>query len=318
VISRTTAAAAFASFIGLTGCAQWVAVESPSELRAIYSDTTHHGKVYGRSNAAGTPYVGRYRADGTATVEIDGRRFERSWEIKGHNMMCGRSRGGSSPPLCYRVVRNKTNPNEYQAREVSRDLSTQFTVEGAGDLRERTHAAGPELSGYTCCNLFYNVDRISDANWSSTTMLPAGTPIRTVTYLAYSIEVQVGEAGYVRSMFLDQDYGRNQGLADWARKLIVQEDPRLNVASWPAPARNAIRTGKIAVGMTKEQVIVALGYPPTHETPFLNAAQWRYWYGRFDDFLVTWDPSGRVKDVIAEPQTRSAVMLSGTVGAGGR
>jgi hypothetical protein len=38
--------------------------------------------------------------------------------------------------------------------------------------------------------------------------------------------------------------------------------------------------------MRKSAVIVALGYPPKHKTPSLEANQWRYWSSRFGSFLV--------------------------------
>jgi hypothetical protein len=177
----------------------------------------------------------------------------------------------------------------------------------------------PELSGYTCCNFHYNkTDSISDANWSSLPMIPAGAPIRTLSYSGYGITVLVDHPWYARKMRLDLDYGRKQNLADWARKMIVKDDPKRKIASWSAPVRDAIRAGRIAIGMTKEQAVIAVGYPPSHETPSLDSAQWKYWYGRFDTFLVSWDDLGRVKDVVAEPQTRSAVMLLEAVRIDGR
>lgn len=176
---------------------------------------------------------------------------------------------------------------------------------------------GPALSGYTCCNFHYeklgagrqNAIRywISDANWSSLPRISAGTPIRTKTYAEHHITVDV-DLIYTQEMTLGLDYGRSQDIDDWARKMIVQDDPRLRIAGWPEPVRRAVGAGKVAIGMTKEQVIVSLGYPPAHETPSLYADQWKYWYGKLDTFLVVWDAEGRVRDVVAEPQNRSAVM----------
>jgi hypothetical protein len=33
--------------------------------------------------------------------------------------------------------------------------------------------------------------------------------------------------------------------------------------------------------MTKEQVLMARGYPPAHETPSLDLDTWKYWSSRF-------------------------------------
>jgi hypothetical protein len=73
--------------------------------------------------------------------------------------------------------------------------------------------------------------------------------------------------------------------------------------------RDAVRAGKILIGMNKEEVLVSVGYPPKHQTPSLDAPQWKYWHTGFGTYLVLWDGAGRVKDVVADPQTRHGVVF---------
>jgi hypothetical protein len=160
------------------------------------------------------------------------------------------------------------------------------------------------LAGYTCCNLHYEGDWISDANWSSMPMIPAGASIKVLDYGRYRVMTEIDG----RKMRLGQDYGRAQPLEEWAGKLVVKEDPRQRIARWPAPVREAARAGKVAIGMSKEEAIVSLGYPPAHHTPSLDAPQWKYWHTALGSYLVVWDSAGRVKDVIADPQTRHSVV----------
>ncbi len=42
----------------------------------------------------------------------------------------------------------------------------------------------------------------------------------------------------------------------------------------------AIKNGVMKFGMSKEQVIMARGYPPGHETPSLDLDTWKYWSSR--------------------------------------
>jgi hypothetical protein len=163
----------------------------------------------------------------------------------------------------------------------------------------------PKLSGFTCCNLHYDGDWISDANWSSKPMIPAGAPIKITDYGRYRIYVEIDG----KSMRLGQDYGRTEPLAQFARKIVVDQDPKAKIATWPAGVRDAVKFGKIMVGMTKEQVIVSLGYPAIHQTPSLDYPQWKYWLTTFGSFLVLWDDQGRVRDVVADPGTRATVLL---------
>jgi len=163
----------------------------------------------------------------------------------------------------------------------------------------------PKLAGFTCCNLHYENDWISDANWSSLPMFPAGQPIKITDYGRYRIYVEIDG----KSMRLGQDYGRSEPLGQFARKIVVAQDPKAKIATWPAGVREAVRLGKITVGMTKEQVIVSLGYPPVHQTPSLDSPQWKYWLTRVGSFLVVWDEKGQVREVIGDPIVRTTVLL---------
>jgi hypothetical protein len=160
------------------------------------------------------------------------------------------------------------------------------------------------LAGYTCCNLHYEDDWISDANWSSMPMIPAGASIKVLGYGRYRVNVEIDG----RKMRLGLDYGRQQPLEEWARKIVVTEDPRRKIAALPAPVRSAVRAGKVTVGMTKAEVIMSLGYPPMHQTPSLDSPRWKYWHTGFGSFLVLWDNAERVKDVVADAETRFGVM----------
>jgi hypothetical protein len=59
--------------------------------------------------------------------------------------------------------------------------------------------------------------------------------------------------------------------------------------------KNGIRKGRVQRGMTRQGVIVALGHPPDHANPDLDADSWRYWVSRHDTILVVFDG-----DVVSE------------------
>jgi hypothetical protein len=175
----------------------------------------------------------------------------------------------------------------------------------AGAAAQSANDPEPKLSGFTCCNLHYEGDWISDANWSSLPMFPAGQPIRITDYGRYRIHTEIDG----KPMRLGLDYGRSEALGAYARKIVVAQDPKARIAAWPAGVREAVRLGKIMPGMTREQVIASLGYPPTHQTPTLDAPQWKYWHTRIGTFLVVWDEKGQVRDVVADQVTRATVLL---------
>jgi outer membrane protein assembly factor BamE (lipoprotein component of BamABCDE complex) len=175
------------------------------------------------------------------------------------------------------------------------------------DLAAACAPAAAQESGFTCCTFHHDGDWISDANWFIHPKIPPGTPIRIVSYGDWHANVDIGG----RRMSLGLDYGRKQNLRSWAKLMIVAEDPKERIDAWPASVQEAVKAGKVALGMTKEQVIAALGYPPAHATPSLNAVQWKYWYSTHGTYLVSWDETGQVSEVRgSEPQIRRAVLVA--------
>jgi len=106
----------------------------------------------------------------------------------------------------------------------------------------------PKLKGFTCCNLHYENDWISDANWSSLPMIPAGQTATITDYGRYRIFLDIDG----KKMRLGQDYGRTEPLGQFARKFVVAQDPKPKIAAWPPGVREAVKAGKVTLGMTKE------------------------------------------------------------------
>ena len=163
----------------------------------------------------------------------------------------------------------------------------------------------PWLSGYTCCNLHYDGDWISDANYADLPFIPAGTPISVTKPAKDSNRAYATIGG--RPFRLGLDYGRAvQGTEQWLTTIILREDPRINNAAWALEVRQAIAQGKVLIGMTKEQAIVALGYPLPTRTPNLDSNVWRYWQNSSVQYDVYWD-NERVSQVAKANEVRGGL-----------
>ncbi len=55
-----------------------------------------------------------------------------------------------------------------------------------------------------------------------------------------------------------------------------------------------VKAGKAMVGMSKDGVLAALGYPAQHRTPTLQSNEWTYWKNRFTTLVVVFDNNGIV------------------------
>lgn len=55
------------------------------------------------------------------------------------------------------------------------------------------------------------------------------------------------------------------------------------------------------VGMTREQVLMAVSYPIADENPDLGSKVWKYWLSSDWQFEVHLDDQGKVSEVKADP-----------------
>lgn len=149
--------------------------------------------------------------------------------------------------------------------------------------------------GYTCCNFHYDRDWISDANWRSLPMIPAGARIKVLDYGSNRASVEIDG----KPMRIGQDYGRREEtLQLFIQKLVVRNDPKAKIAKFPEKARQAIRDGRVVPGMTREQVIMSVGYPPTHRTPSLESSVWNHWGSRTGRYEVHFNGKGTVEKLV--------------------
>ncbi len=165
----------------------------------------------------------------------------------------------------------------------------------------------PLVSGYTCCNLRHEGggDWISELNYVDWQMIPLGTPVSVTGYGRNRAHIDL--AG--KPMRLGQDYTREDlTLEQYVKRVVVDEDPGIKLAAYPSKIQDAIILGKVMNGMTKEQVIMSVGYPLTQENPDMNAPLWRMWIDSFREYQLMWDDNGKVKDVIADPVTKSLIV----------
>jgi len=164
-------------------------------------------------------------------------------------------------------------------------------------------AAADEMwEGYLCCNYRYEGDWMSDSNYTGYPMMPVGTPTRITDYGRYRVYTEMGG----KKMRIGNDYSRNFSNVEFAKRIVVTEDPRLKIAMFPARIQQAIAAARIVPGMTQEQVIMSIGYPISSENPALDAPVWRYWLTSFEEFQVNWD-KGVVLSVSGLPTVLSRV-----------
>lgn len=159
---------------------------------------------------------------------------------------------------------------------------------------------------FTCCNLHYKGDWISDTNETTLPMIPAGTPIVLKGFGFNRASVLID----ARQMRIGHDYGRKQETKEqYLAKLAVNDDPQAKIKTYPQRIQDAIVAGKVCKRMTREQVIISLGYPRTDATPSLSKTEWKYWTANWEEYLVVWGQDGLVSDISAPSEVIAQVVM---------
>ncbi|MBL8420133.1 MAG: hypothetical protein JNK92_05800 [Dechloromonas sp.] len=159
-----------------------------------------------------------------------------------------------------------------------------------GDVAPERNAGGARStaslrSGFACCNLRYSGDQLSSSNFAQLPFIAVGTPVlvRAVDDVQAIVEIN----GQQMLMRPDPAQTR-ESPGQWLDKAVVAQDPRRRLEAFPAGVRAAIQSSRVMKGMTREQVIMSIGYPQMDEKKGLEAPSWRYWWSGFESFYVKW------------------------------
>jgi hypothetical protein len=123
--------------------------------------------------------------------------------------------------------------------------------------------------------------------------IPVNTPIKLLNITSKTIEVEVDNSS---QKLLVKNVEKHTGDDVYRAfdKLFAKK--KVNLSKFTALERTQIDGGTVANGMSKDAVIVAIGYPPITETMNLDSNLWVYWSGRFNKFNVHFK-NGKVSKV---------------------
>lgn len=145
-------------------------------------------------------------------------------------------------------------------------------------------AAGNER--FTLVNLHPDGSKLSTVNYQRGGLIPLCTKVRIDDQSRKAMRFTTLEDGreyvYVR-------HGSNSDFEGHLAKVFGTTCARDRESGLAAIDRQGIREGKALVGMTKDGVVLAIGYPPEHKTPSLDGDAWRYWTTRFGQMVVTFE-----------------------------
>jgi len=143
---------------------------------------------------------------------------------------------------------------------------------------------------YTKANIWYESPERIIPVYHKGEILPVGTRVKVLR--CHNSWVKFATDNGKEFMLVNAAKYSTIGL----NKFFEQYFSEINVLSENGPfyafsktEQENIKNGVIAPGMSKEAVLMAYGYPPSHVTPDLKGNQWSYWGGKFNRIKVNFE-----------------------------
>ncbi len=177
-----------------------------------------------------------------------------------------------------RQERSKEEPSKKEQRADQGDR--------ARDRGDDLYARMAEVEGktfYTAANIFYEKpEKINSTNYHKGKILPVGSKV-TIVY-AGGREIEFKDEKNTRFLLIlkKKHTDDSMTLRRYFDQYFSAEDPLRPGGPYSAltdAEQWDIKNGIIEKGMSRAAVLMAYGYPPSHETPNLKADKWAYWIG---------------------------------------
>jgi len=141
---------------------------------------------------------------------------------------------------------------------------------------------------YTAYNIWYeHPNKVYSTGYQKGTMLPAGSEITNVKVKRKVVLFIDKHTQTKFKIIFMRKHHPGLGIKEFANRLITTKDFATMTKGFTKADVEAIKAGKIRPGMSKEAVLVSVGYPPEIRTPSTKLDTWVYWRDRFRNYPVT-------------------------------
>lgn len=151
--------------------------------------------------------------------------------------------------------------------------------------------------GFTLVDLHPDDERsrLYAVNFQQAGLIPVCSEVEYVGLGRKAFEFRVVSTDRVYTYFNHK--AAAEPFVDHLKRFFGPSCPRAEIDSLSATDRQGIREGRAIVGMTRRGVILAMGYPPRHVNPNLDAPSFTYWKNRFNRVRIHFGPDGRVSSI---------------------
>lgn len=115
--------------------------------------------------------------------------------------------------------------------------------------------------------------------WTDSSILvPINSKVTLTSLGSKTMQIKVEKTGLSVTIENIQKYSQKD-MATIAKAMLTRKE--VTISNLDEKTQKNIRNGMLALGMTKEQVVMTRGFPPQHKTPSLEVDTWTFWNNRF-------------------------------------
>ncbi len=144
---------------------------------------------------------------------------------------------------------------------------------------------------YAKVGFYFEKGRHLTTNYQRGIRVNVNTPVRYLEMGKTHLNIQLVTTGEVVTIQNVPKYSRRSMREVFG---LMFSPEQVDMSQIPNNLLADIKSGRIRQGMTRDDVLLSMGYPPGHKTPDLGLNTWIYWQSKVNTLEVHFDESGRV------------------------
>lgn len=133
-------------------------------------------------------------------------------------------------------------------------------------------------------------------NYQLPEMIPVCSEIRVDSIKTKAIKITY-QGSHYSYLWDGHTKKAGQSLAENFQLFFGKECDKNALAKLNKKDKAGVEEGTAQVGMSKQAVLFAMGYPPIHATPTIEENSWLYWRNRFGKRAIEFSKDGKVSKI---------------------
>jgi len=131
-------------------------------------------------------------------------------------------------------------------------------------------------------------------NYHTGILVPINSPIKITDMGRKKIKIELPALGGLKATIINAKKHSQKNMQEIKERMFGTDKVDISKAS--KSVQEAIENGQVVEGMTKEETLLAYGYPPAHVTPTTEVNQWTYWVNKWNRIILSFKDN-KIKEI---------------------